>query len=93
MVGFGIFGFILRKLDIALVPVVLGLLLGSAMESNMRRALAISAGDPWIFVSSNISIGLYIATAFFLAAAIYMAIRNRPLIEAPRDDGGELTTD
>ncbi len=93
MVGFGIFGFILRKLDIALVPVVLGLLLGSAMESNMRRALAISAGDPWIFVSSNISIGLYVATAFFLAAAIYMAIRNRPLIETPREDESELVPD
>ena len=42
MVGFGILGFVLRKLDFSLVPVVLGLLLGMDMENNLRRALSIS---------------------------------------------------
>ena len=39
MIGFGVFGYLLRKLDISLVPVVLGLLLGNSMEFNLRRAL------------------------------------------------------
>ena len=77
MVGFGIFGFVLRKLDISAVPVVLGLLLGSGMESSLRRAMAISAGDPAILVSGGISIGLYIATAGFLIAAVWVAVRRR----------------
>ncbi|MCB8836578.1 tripartite tricarboxylate transporter permease [Aurantimonas sp. VKM B-3413] len=77
MVGFGLLGFILRKLDIAVVPVVLGLLLGGEMEANMRRALAISAGDPWVFVESWISIVLYAATFLFLGLAVFFALRKR----------------
>lgn len=77
MVGFGVLGFVLRKLDIAVVPVVLGLLLGGQMEANMRRALSISAGDPAIFVSSGICIGLYAATACFLVLAVVFAVRKR----------------
>ena len=77
MVAFGVLGFVLRKLDIAVVPVVLGLLLGGEMESNMRRALSISAGDPWIFVSSGISIGLLLATFCFLVLAVALAFRKR----------------
>lgn len=77
MVGFGIFGFVLRKLEISVVPVVLGLLLGGETENSLRRAMSISAGDPAILVSSGISVGLYIATAGFLIAALWMAISQR----------------
>ena len=38
MVGFGVLGWLLRKLDVPLVPVILGVLLGNQMEANMRRA-------------------------------------------------------
>lgn len=77
MVGFGVLGFVLRKLEIPVVPVVLGLLLGGQMESNLRRALSISGGDPTILFQSSISIGFYIASAAFLAIAVWMAIRQR----------------
>lgn len=77
MVGFGVLGFILRKLDISVVPVVLGLLLGGEMESMLRRALSISGGDPEILVRSWISIGFYAATAMFLLVAVWLAIRRR----------------
>ena len=77
MVAFGLLGFVLRKLEIAVVPVVLGLLLGGEMEANMRRALSISAGDPTIFVSSGIAIGLLVATICFLCLAVVLALRKR----------------
>ena len=77
MVAFGVLGFVLRKLDISVVPVVLGLLLGGEMESNLRRALSISGGDAAILVSSGISIGFYIASAAFLVLAVWMGIRQR----------------
>jgi putative tricarboxylic transport membrane protein len=87
MVAFGVLGFVLRKLEISVVPVVLGLLLGGEMESNLRRALSISAGDPAILVSSGISIGFYIASAAFLALAVWMALRRRKTA-GPRVRGG-----
>ena len=42
------------------VGLVLGLLLGSIMEKNMRQALVISRGDWSYFVTRPISLGLLI---------------------------------
>ena len=41
----GIVGFLFRKANIPLGPLVLGLILGPMMESNLRRALILSRGD------------------------------------------------
>lgn len=75
MVGFGILGFVLRKLDFSLVPVVLGLLLGMDMENNLRRALSISGGDFTILLRSPIAIAIYAVTIGFLALSLWLARR------------------
>ncbi|OLO03722.1 MULTISPECIES: tripartite tricarboxylate transporter permease [Salinicola] len=59
MIAFGVGGYILRKLEIPLVPVILGLLLGPEMEKNLRHAMQISDGDWSILWSSGLSIGLW----------------------------------
>lgn len=59
MVGFGVMGYIFRKVDIPLVPVVLGLLLGPEMEKNLRHALVLSDGDWMVLFNSGLSIGLW----------------------------------
>ncbi|MCA8932289.1 MAG: tripartite tricarboxylate transporter permease [Rhodospirillaceae bacterium] len=59
MVGFGVLGWVLRKLDVPLVPIILGTLLGNMMENNLRRAITISNGDWWVLVQSPLSIGLW----------------------------------
>ena len=76
MVGFGVLGYVLRKLDISLVPLVLGLLLGGDMERNLRRAMSISNGDWGILIASPISVTLYVLTALFLAFSIWLAVRT-----------------
>ena len=78
MVGFGVLGFVLRKLDFSLVPVVLGLLLGMDMENNLRRALSISGGDWGELLSGPIAIGLYVLTAAFLAFSWWLSARAAP---------------
>jgi len=77
MIGFGVLGYVLRKLDITLVPLVLGLLLGADMENNLRRALSISGGEYGVLVESWISVALYLATALFLALSVWLALRDR----------------
>ncbi|MEJ6393519.1 tripartite tricarboxylate transporter permease [Gymnodinialimonas sp. 2305UL16-5] len=77
MIGFGVLGYVLRKLDITLVPLVLGLLLGADMENNLRRALSISGGDYGVLISSWISVALYLATVSFLALSVWLTLRNR----------------
>jgi putative tricarboxylic transport membrane protein len=59
MIGFGVLGWVLRKLDVPLVPVILGLLLGAQMEKNLRRAMTISDGELSALVSSPLAIGLW----------------------------------
>lgn len=49
---FGALAWVLRKLDLPPVPILLGLVLGRMTETNFRRALLISNGDPSIFVQS-----------------------------------------
>lgn len=77
MIAFGVLGYVLRKLDITLVPLVLGLLLGTDMENNLRRALSISGGDYGVLLASWISIALYLTTAAFLALSVWLALRNK----------------
>ena len=76
MVGFGVLGYVLRKLGVPVVPVVLGLLLGGDMEQNFRRALAISGGEYGILLASPIALGLYATTLLMLAVAALLARRG-----------------
>lgn len=79
MVGFGILGYILRKLDIPTVPVILGILLGGHMEDALRRAMVISDGEFTYLFSSPISIGLWVAAvAGFVAPMFLRGVLRKP---------------
>jgi putative tricarboxylic transport membrane protein len=79
MVAFGVLGYFLRKMEVPTVPVILGILLGNAMEDNLRRAMVISDGD-WTFLfSSPIAIGLWAAAILgFVAPMFLRGILKRP---------------
>lgn len=64
--GFGILGFVLNRIDYPTVPILLGLILGPIAESNFRRALLISRGDPMIFLGSAVSIVLIVLSILSL---------------------------
>ncbi|MFN4153585.1 MAG: tripartite tricarboxylate transporter permease [Paracoccaceae bacterium] len=72
MVAFGVMGWLFRKLDIPTVPVILGILLGNAMEDNMRRAMVLSDGDWTYLFSSPIAIGLWIAAVVGFVAPMFL---------------------
>jgi putative tricarboxylic transport membrane protein len=74
--GFGLLGYVLRKLDIPLVPVVLGLLLGGIMETNLRRALSISNGDWSILISSPLTWILWGLAVAMLGLSVFFEIRH-----------------
>jgi putative tricarboxylic transport membrane protein len=87
MVGFGVAGYVLRKLDVPLVPVILGVLLGNEMEKNLRRALTISDGDWSILWGSWLAIGLWVFAIVGFLAPIIIGRYLRPRIadEAPAE--------
>lgn len=79
MVGFGMLGYILKKLDCEPAPMLLGFILGPLMEEFLRRSLLISQGDPTIFISRPLS-------AFLLAlAAVVLAMVLMPSFKKTRD--------
>jgi putative tricarboxylic transport membrane protein len=55
LVAFGVLGFLMRRFDYPVAPVVVGLILGPVAESQLRRALQISLGDPMVLLESPMS--------------------------------------
>jgi putative tricarboxylic transport membrane protein len=72
MVGFGVLGYVLRKLDIPTVPVILGILLGGNMEDALRRAMVIGDGNFMYLFDTKIAIGLWIAAIFGFVAPMFL---------------------
>lgn len=79
VVAFGVLGYVLRKLDIPTVPVILGILLGSKMEKQLRDAMVLSDGDWTYLFSSGISTGLLVAAVLgFIAPLFFRRILKKP---------------
>ncbi|MDU6750833.1 MAG: tripartite tricarboxylate transporter permease, partial [Bradyrhizobium sp.] len=68
LAGFGVLGFLMRRFDFPIAPVVVGLILGPIAESQLRRALAISLGDPMTLLQSPISATLLVVALIALIA-------------------------
>ena len=72
--GFGIAGYLLRKADYPLAPLVLALVLGPLMEKSFRQTLIAEQGNVLAFVERPLS-GTFIALAvlfFLLPLAKYL---------------------
>src|SRR5687768_7464965 len=66
MAGAGLLGYVLRKLDFELAPIILGLVLAPMLELAFRQSLAMSAGSYAIFVNRPIAgVMLLIAVTLF----------------------------
>ena len=68
---FGVMGFLMRRYDYPIAPVVVGLILGPIAESQLRRAMSISLGDPLTLVQSPISATL-LGVAFIALVAPFI---------------------
>ena len=77
MIGLGVFGYILRKLNFPLSALILGYVLGELMESSLRRALSISRGELNILWSSPITVTLWVLTAVMIALPVIRGLRAR----------------
>jgi putative tricarboxylic transport membrane protein len=80
---FGVMGFLMRRFDFPIAPVVVGLILGPVAESQLRRALAISLGDPLVLVQSPLSATL-LAIAFIALVAPF-ALRGLGRFKSTQD--------
>lgn len=70
---FGFLGYLFYKLRCEPAPLILGFILGPMMEENLRRAMLLSRGDPTVFFTRPLSLGLLIAAA---ALIVIVALPN-----------------
>ena len=79
MAIFGVIGYVCVKLECEPAPMILGFILGPLMEENLRRAMLLSRGDPFVFVSPSkpISLGFLVASAVLLVIVALPAIRKK----------------
>ncbi len=91
MIAFGVAGWILRKLDVPLVPVILGTLLGNAMESNLRRAITIDNGNWWTLVDSPLAMSLWAVAiiGFLLPIIVGKVLKSR--MRMAKDEEGAVS--
>jgi putative tricarboxylic transport membrane protein len=66
MMVFGIAGYVFKKLDYPIAPMVLALVLGDMAESALRQSLIMSQGSPMIFLSSPLAAVLVVLSLWLL---------------------------
>ena len=79
MAIFGLLGYVCVKLECEPAPLILGFILGPLMEENLRRAMLLSRGDPFVFISPSkpISLGFLIASLALLIIVSLPALRKK----------------
>jgi putative tricarboxylic transport membrane protein len=64
----GLVGYVMRLYDFPVAPVLVGMILGPLSEQQLRRALALSQGNPSVFLTRPISATLIALTVLVLVA-------------------------
>jgi len=73
---FGLLGFAFSKFSFEPAPLLLGFVLGSMIEDNLRRSLIMSQGDMAVFFKEPLSLALLIITAILLIFTISPKLRT-----------------
>jgi len=61
MLGFGLIGYALRRMDYPMAPLVLGIVLGPILDKSLRRGLVLTDGDLTPFFARPISAVIWVA--------------------------------
>lgn len=62
---FGVLGYVLRKLDVSILPFVIGFILAPRLEELVRGGYSASGGDPFYLLKSPLSLA-FLAMALFI---------------------------
>ncbi|MBM3554450.1 MAG: tripartite tricarboxylate transporter permease [Alphaproteobacteria bacterium] len=75
MIGFGVVGYVMKKLEFEPAPLVLAFVLGPLLENNLRKALILSQGDFSTFLSRPISAVCLAVAALLLLSPLLPRLR------------------
>ena len=78
MLGFGVLGYLMKKLKFDAPPLVLAFVLGPLIEYYFKSALMYSRGSFAVFVTRPISLACLVVTGLILVWSLVTALRRRP---------------
>jgi putative tricarboxylic transport membrane protein len=81
LAGFGLLGYAMVKLDYPTAPLILGFVLGDAMERAVRQSLMMSQGDLTILVARPLSAAM-LAFALLILVSPLLGRLNRWRVRA-----------
>ena len=73
--GFGVFGLVLKRLNLPVVPIILGMVLGGIMEAKLRIAMG-RVETPFDFINRPIAGFLFIVISVILARQVFELSRR-----------------
>lgn len=68
--GFGLFGYFMRKMQVPVLPFVIAFILAGPIERSAREAFSASGADPWFLFKSPISVAFLFLS---LAALVFLS--------------------
>ena len=77
MIGFGIAGFLMRKVALDPAPLVLAFVLGNILETNFRQALRVGKGSLSLFYTRPIAAALVACCVVLIALQVGRAVVAR----------------
>lgn len=91
MAAVGLAGYVLQRVGVPVTPIVLGLVLGKALEGEFRMAMMHSGDDFSTFLSSPVGLVFFGLTALTIGVTAFGAIRSKHKgrVEAGPEEGLE----
>ncbi|MDX3106753.1 tripartite tricarboxylate transporter permease [Nonomuraea angiospora] len=81
----GLLGYAMRRFGLPVAPAVIGMILGPMAEIQLRRALAIGAGDVTVLVHSPVAVVLLVLAALALLTPVFRTLSARRRQVTPVD--------
>ena len=70
--GFGVLGYLFRRLEISVLPFVIAFILAGALEDTARQAFAATGGDPFFLLNRPLALAFMV-----LAVAVVVIVSRR----------------
>jgi putative tricarboxylic transport membrane protein len=77
MIGFGVLGYVMKRIDISPAPLVLALVLGPMMERSFRESMMLAGGNLSTFVTRPISASILALGVLVLVTPLFMNLLKK----------------
>jgi putative tricarboxylic transport membrane protein len=79
MIGFGILGYVLRRYDYPLAPIIFAFVLGPMLEDSFRQCTILSSNDLSYFWKKPVALVSFAISIFLFASGLFGQLRKKTL--------------